>query len=588
MKIFGLICSVLALLSGNLYAQTPATLYPTQDCYVNYTSSGGSIPINNTSLRIGVATANTNYTRTFIQFDDITDPGMIPSNVVIVSATLNLRVSFENPVPASGDYTLQTVTSAWSESSTTAINPTFSGTSPVTSNFSSGTGLRSFDVTQLVRTIYNSGLSSNNGWMIRRTSEAVTSAASLYRSNDNAADRPTLDVLYYYPITVTGAAIDFASTATSADGSVTPTVSGGPGGTWSYAWYNNSNAAIPGATSLALTGVNPGCYYLKITPGSYDPFYMAFIVGQDCEAVGISFSNQAAMPNYMDDAYISGYLSSLSVNYGTSGSNIADRAYTSPLWYGRSSYMRFRLWMPPEQYVVKANLTMYGNGHGTALANNARFARVTSDWNESTIRSLYSPGSSNDVLVAVPATAAGVPNQNLSIEIRDFWNYWKAANTANYGMNFALATSSNTQYGQSYHSSDAATVTNRPKIDFVVDDASCDKTGHSPMLPELDGGYALTSMGRLKFSFDEEYAIDAGSKVPLKLYNSNHQLIAAVDIHGQQVETYAVLPALSYTFGDNRHSLNLQSLGLLSGSFYELELTRASGEKSYLKFQYIN
>lgn len=113
-------------------------------------------------------------------------------------------------------------------------------------------------------------------------------------------------------------------------------------------------------------------------------------------------------------------------------------------------------------------------------------------------------------------------------------------------------------------------------------------TGYSRLKREIDGGYALTASGTLKFYFEEEYRIPSGSYLPLKVYDLNHQLKASVAMDGTLGVSAVAGMRMTYTGDDNRCSLPLTSCGLSTGEYYILEVETSTKEKRYLKFKYIN
>lgn len=90
----------------------------------------------------------------------------------------------------------------------------------------------------------------------------------------------------------------------------------------------------------------------------------------------------------------------------------------------------------------------------------------------------------------------------------------------------------------------------------------------------------------LKVSFIEEYQQSAGKKWPLKLYNSDKILIAAINYDGTSLNGLPLLPAVNYVFSDNRTQLNLSNLNLTTNAIYLLELTKSTGEIEYVEFIY--
>jgi len=113
-------------------------------------------------------------------------------------------------------------------------------------------------------------------------------------------------------------------------------------------------------------------------------------------------------------------------------------------------------------------------------------------------------------------------------------------------------------------------------------------TGFSNLKRELDGGHALTVSGTLKFYFEEEYKMQAGKFIPLKVYGLDHQIVASVAFDGTLGGSANAAMKLPYEFDDNRKSLSLTSCGLTVGQYYILEVETSTKEKRFLKFKYIN
>src|SRR5690606_4119053 len=111
-----------------------------------------------------------------------------------------------------------------------------------------------------------SGAYSNFGWSILHQNEGVSGTQYItVRSMDYSGTTydPRLVVNYYVPIVITDATITNESAPGASDGSITPILSGGPGGTYSYQWENAGGAVV--GTSLNLGGVPGGWYGLRVT-----------------------------------------------------------------------------------------------------------------------------------------------------------------------------------------------------------------------------------------------------------------------------------------------------------------------------------
>lgn len=556
------------LLVSKTYAQTTSTiLNPSQDCSATYSGSNVAV-VNNNDL---VTSYGLLSTRIFIQFD----LSSIPADAIITGATLKLPIVSE----AFSDLTVQRIVSAWSETAMSSFTaPTLTTTNQQSTSTTTGVIYRNFDVLLMVKDMRTTLV--NHGFVVRKTTE--TGTITNQYSSSNTATKPRLDISWYQPIKITAAVVTAASSTTATDGAITPTVSGGPGGTYTYTWWKD-NTVSSFSSTLNQSNLGYGCYYLRITPPSGDPGYMAFLVGVKCEVVTIPFSRTSDMHLFIDDALYKSNVFPQTANSGNAVNIFSKRSNAG----SEFTWMRFRLWMDNNIDPINAKLYMYNDGHGTAIDNSSKIISITSDWQEMTVSPATAPTTSSAITINVPATLT--TTEDKEIEISDFWNQWKANNATNYGMYFLLQNATGTTYrGQEYHSSDATDVSKRPTISFVVDDATCDRTNYTLFKPETDAGYAPTFQGKLKFYFVEEYQIDPGKKIPLSLYDENNVLVAAIDVNGAAISGKPLLPAFNYTFDDNRQVLNLTSYGLTAGKFYILQLTHDNGTKEYIKFIYTN
>jgi hypothetical protein len=109
---------------------------------------------------------------------------------------------------------------------------------------------------------------------------------------------------------------------------------------------------------------------------------------------------------------------------------------------------------------------------------------------------------------------------------------------------------------------------------------------YTKLLRVLDGGYVKTVEGQLKFYFEEEYKIDASKFIEYRIYNSNRLLMAGVDLNGNVLGSANSLMKLSYAFDDNKRILPVNTISLVVGEYYILEVTTTTGEKLYLRFLY--
>ncbi len=562
------------LLTGNITGQVYVdSILANHDAQV-YSGATTTNYGTNGTMNIKVSSSTLHY-RSFVNFN-LASMG-IPSNAVIVYAYMSLRVNSETDISTGTTTYLKTATSSWSESTIDYSNqPSLSTTNQVTTCFLLY-NRRTFDVTTLIQEAI-ANPSAFYGWGIHRNPETTNTSGNTYNTKEgvNQGSSPRLKISWYVPYSISAATITNASTTSATDGSVSPAVDDGSGSN-TYLWKDASGSTV--GTGSTLTGVGYGWYGLQVSGALSDVFYMAFLVGVDCEPVEIPFDPG---PNYIDDSWLQSNTSS--TNYGTmqsiNASNILSGTY-----YTAKNLMRFRLWMDPSQNPIVADLNLTGRNHYTAVRSNiSDLLQVTSDWGENTVTYGTIPTSSTSILETIPATSTS--NENKVVDLTDFWNYWKIDNTLNYGVLMQLQLYNGTAARMQFASADTSHGASRPNITFLIDDGLCDRTNYVRFKKVVDGSYVETFEGQLKFYFNEEYQINSGKKIPLTLYDFNHDIVAAIDITGSAVGGNPLLPAIAYVIDDNRASLDLTSYSLTDGKFYLLELTHVTGEKEYIKFMY--
>ena len=245
--------------------------------------------------------------------------------------------------------------------------------------------------------------------------------------------------------------------------------------------------------------------------------------------------------------------------------------------------------MDPVLTVNQSDLYLSGSAHYNALrANTAEFRKITQPWGELTATYNNAPATTTTLMKVVPNTTSAT--QNSVVDLKDFWNNWKTANTVNYGMAFQLQLYNFVRARQQYYSSNTADTLLRPLIQFNVGihyTESLETLSYYKLKDNFDGGYAKAVSGKLKIFFSEEYKIDNGKYIPLRIYDASHAFIGAVDLNGN-VTGAASTPLLGYHFNDNRHLLDLSGLSLTNNAIYILEVKTSTGEKRYLKFLYKN
>lgn len=107
-----------------------------------------------------------------------------------------------------------------------------------------------------------------------------------------------------------------------------------------------------------------------------------------------------------------------------------------------------------------------------------------------------------------------------------------------------------------------------------------DQVGYFELGRDYTAGYATAVDGKLKFTFDEEYAIEANKNLQYVVYNDANTAIASGALNGTVT---GGATALTYDFDDNRYTLNVSSFAT-AGKFYHLEVTTSTGQKRYLRF----
>lgn len=571
----------------SVYSQvTLAPIYPVADSYTDSGNPSSTTGGTSTVLRVS-KTASSTF-RSFLKFN----MPSLPSDAVITSAILSLLPSGAENITASNQLYLDMCHTSWAENtlshaSNVSNNVVFSTIQM--SSFNSSTGRREFDVKDYVQAILEGNV-PNNGWRIRRNNE--TTVASTQYSSKEGTSRPQLIITYYRRAYVSAATIVHASTLTNSDGSISPTIAQGSSGPMTYRWVNAAGAQI--STSLNLANVTKGWYGLECYGSATgDVSFHAFIVGAKCENFSLTFNPG---PNYIDDALIYDWVTG-------SGTTLADYSQTNvgaygyetttnwfnSMWYKGKTLMRFRLWIDPQLAIGTAKLKLTGYDHyASAVPNTSEMLRATSGWSEFGV-TYRTPVSTNTTdKIVVPAVPTG--SSNAFIELKPFFDIWKTNNTQNYGMLFQLqAQNASDYFRMMFYSADAST--GKPEIEFSISmvDNSCNFTpSFSGLTDKTDAGFTTTSANTLKFFFEEEYPIDAGKKLPLKIYNEDNTAIAGIDFNGAAIPGLALLPAISYSTDKNFVSLPLSGVTLTTGKFYTLELTNTLGEKKYLKFKYTN
>lgn len=494
---FLLTAVVLMATTTFLRAQSTTSVTVTADADAHTASGSPSTNYGTAdSIPIWVQTTS-NYKRGYLHF---TLPS-VPAGTIIASAKLQLTLyggaSGEGTV-TTGSFIAALSNTSWTETGIKASGNTADNINvanqTASAYISGSTPKREFDVTDHVQAMIE-GRIPNNGWTIRRSSETAASTKAKYYSREfgTATSRPQLIITYYTPASVTAATIVHANTLSATNASITPTISNGSSATRSYAWYNSAGTLI--SSSQNLTGVGYGWYGLKsIATGTgsagNDVVFQAFMVGVQCEEVSIGFTPSA---DYFDDAMIWNSQSGSDlgqVNYGDFGYEVAANKQSSA-WYNQKTLMKFNLWMDNALTVTQADLTMTGFKHETTgRTNTSRLTQVTSAWREKGVAYNTQPSSSTSINVPITGTTGQFDNRTL--DLRTFWNTWKASNTTNYGMLFELASYTNVATLMQFYSSDASS--SQPTIAFKVAIPNCDLStqGRTSIVANADDGVNVT------------------------------------------------------------------------------------------------
>ncbi len=104
---------------------------------------------------------------------------------------------------------------------------------------------------------------------------------------------------------------------------------------------------------------------------------------------------------------------------------------------------------------------------------------------------------------------------------------------------------------------------------------------------DVSGGFSYAVEGKIKFTLDEQYEMETGKFLPLKIYNKDHQIIASSDIDGNLLNAGIIVQNLE--FDDNRWILDISDIpGITIGEHYILQVENEKGDKRYMRFLYKN
>ena len=568
----------LCICSWMSYAQTAVSITSNADSQVSSANSGlnyGTVNSANVSV-----VSSTDYYRTFFGFSF----SGIPSTAVIVSATLSLTPIGTETSTGTTSLIAQGITGSWTETGIKfAAMPAVTSANQQTTSALSG-GKRTFDVTAMVQAHFSG--TPITGIMVRRNSETTVATPCKYNTREatTSTDRPVLLVSWYDPIVVSAATIFQTTAMGTSDGGVTVSVSGGTSsagaGTTTYKWYNTSGL-ISGATTGSISGKPAGCYGLTVS-STYGPSYSTmFLVGTRCEMVTMNLLKDQV---FVDDAKV--YKQSPSTNYGSAddlfSGNATVIAADSYLFY-----LRNRIWYDPQYSFYSATQNLIGKGHSTQT-NAANLYRATADWDEALINFTNRPSVNTTTPAGVLSSATSSTTESKALTVTDFYNYWNSNPGTAFGYSLNSTVAGGTIGYQDFYSSDATTVSNRPYLTVVLDDATCDRQSYYSFKRDLDASLVSTVKYKLSVQFTEEYQQELSKKWAMQLYDYDRNLKAAINYDGTAVSGKPLLPAVNYVFGDNRAVLDLSSYSLTDGAYYILELTKSTGEKEYIEFIYKN
>ncbi|MBC9812572.1 DNRLRE domain-containing protein [Crocinitomicaceae bacterium CZZ-1] len=460
-----LILLLLGLFSSlTVFSQTSliTTTEITSDKSTSVHSASATANPNSSSVLVGRyaprATGDpyTTY-RTLVEFST-----SIPSNAIITSAKLKMYISTTSGTPTI--YAAR-LSAPWSESTAIWANQPAYETSDIITTSSIVSNWLTFDVTSHVQKM-NANVYTNNGWILYLSNETQSLAVNRSFASDDALNTtqiPKLEVTYYIPMSVSSVEINHQSADGTNDGSIVPLLADGPGGTYSYQWYNGPGTMMPGKTSLELTDIPYGWYGLRVTSSivGTEAFYYSFLVGKKGEEVTITYNPDG---NFIDDASL--YSSFLYYNYGVTGNILAEEVTTTNDIRG---LLRFRLWLDPAFTMNEASLYL---SRSTATAssgsnNTVRLNRVNNDWGEMTVTHSSMPNSSSTEYLEI-AHSTITSLSKIQLDALSQFQTWQQDNISNYGWLVQLLYYNNISKYQRFYSSDHATASYRPYVRFKI------------------------------------------------------------------------------------------------------------------------
>ncbi|MNU76135.1 hypothetical protein D3C71_656820 [compost metagenome] len=586
----------LLLSTGFSFGQSilSTTLFSTEDAYTRSGTGAGTnfgaadSLVVTSSLNTILPTVTYSASRSFVKFDLST----IPTNAIITSAKLRLSSKGTDPIAAanSSELYVELANSTWAEGTIThntgISNNTLGGIVTTSNLVPQSTFLgtfyyREFNVKAQLQGLVEQRI-PNHGWRIRRNPETGILTPAVYHSKESAATFstflvPRLEVSYYIPMSVSSAIIVQATTTTSTDGSISPTLADGSSTSKTYQWFSSTDLTTPIATTLNLSGVKYGWYGLKVTgTDPSDVMYYAFIIGVKCATVNVVFN--PGNSDYIDDAAFYNYTSgsgntaifNSQRNIGT-GPTLTAAEQTSVLY---ESLLRFRIWFDPNLTVNSANLTLAGNGHApTDRPNTSYLKYVNEQWAEMSVAFSNKPASVTSPMVTITGTAAG--NGSSIVNIATLINSWKLNNTQNYGCHMQLTFYEGSNTMMQFYSSDGTGT--KPSLTMNLTSTNCGTNTNLFYVPKDVVGPEIADLRNsdktLRIRYKDYFDVDG---------YVNYSIVCLTD---DSVIGISLVPKDANT---NWITINLNSAGLVIGNVYLLELIDRSGRKEYLKFKVVN
>lgn len=437
----GLILLVFAFFSFGAGAQlTTVSLTPASDAAIDHEFSGtnfGSDTILKVHTHYDTGDSTYTYSRSLLRFDFTG----IPTNAQVYSA--KLRLYRDTAFSGSNSYKTALVKTTWAEDSVTSDNwpvtSPFSG--DIISTFADSTTFIEIEVKNLAqRLIYGQIPNYGLGVYLSDETFAGTTGSNFYsREAADSMRRPRLVIQYGTSLSLSSIGVTHESGASASDGAIRISVSGGTS-PYTYQWFSGqTDAVIGGATADSLVGLGYGWYGLHVTDSRGFQLYKAFAVGQENAAVDITFDPDTY---YSSNAYVDSRKDNASLNYrdqnfGNYMGLVSFCNYGTSHW---SSYIDFPLWLDTNFTITSAELFLDGWSHYSyptlGYLNDSRFVLATEHWDENYVTYDFGPSLDTNYTLYIGNLPPG--NDNVTVDVSEFWNIWKADNSANHGLYFEI------------------------------------------------------------------------------------------------------------------------------------------------------